>query len=230
MKQHAIHIAKTQKEADRLQEEISNLETELSATGSAKTADEVHVVLDVLSGDMYDLLCVSPNSHRWMIPSVRRTNDREKQSLVTERERQTNAQRTFENDLHELQMRESNLANKLRDKDTLQANIEIMKTDIISFIARLKVDNSFRSLSKMCHNWKLPQELDAKIDTAQGPIDRLEQDHKDVQRELNNKITEAQRLSQDLNMNVDKLDGMNKAVERYDLVPSFCINSLTDLY
>jgi DNA repair protein RAD50 len=64
MKQHAIHIAKTQKEADRLREEISNLETELSATGSTKTADEVHVVLDVLASDMYDFPYVSPNSLR----------------------------------------------------------------------------------------------------------------------------------------------------------------------
>jgi DNA repair protein RAD50 len=54
MKQHAIHITRTQREAERLEEEISALETDLSATGSTKTADEVQIELDVLSGDMYD--------------------------------------------------------------------------------------------------------------------------------------------------------------------------------
>jgi hypothetical protein len=61
----------------------------------------------------------------------------------------------------------------------------------------------------------LTQELDAKIADAQAPIDRLEQEHQQVQAELNNKIAEAQRLSQDLNMSVDRLDNLNKTVERY---------------
>jgi DNA repair protein RAD50 len=54
MKQHAINVARTKKEADRLQEEISSLETELRVTGSTKTADEVQVELDLLTNDMYD--------------------------------------------------------------------------------------------------------------------------------------------------------------------------------
>lgn len=52
MRQHAIQISRTQKEAERLKEEISNLETQLKATGSTKTTDEVKVELDVLSGEM----------------------------------------------------------------------------------------------------------------------------------------------------------------------------------
>jgi DNA repair protein RAD50 len=57
--------------------------------------------------------------------------------------------------------------------------------------------------------------LDTKIADAQAPIDRLEQEHQQVQTELNNKIAEAQRLSQALNMSVDRLDNLNKTVERY---------------
>jgi len=57
MKLHAGHVARTQKEADRLREEISSIESDLKSTGSTKTADEVQVELDALADDMYDLLC-----------------------------------------------------------------------------------------------------------------------------------------------------------------------------
>jgi hypothetical protein len=53
MKQHAGHVTRTQLEANRLQDEISNLETELLATGSTKTADDVQAELDALASDMY---------------------------------------------------------------------------------------------------------------------------------------------------------------------------------
>jgi DNA repair protein RAD50 len=52
-------------------------------------------------------------------------------------------------------------------------------------------------------------------------MERLERDHKQAQGQLNAKITEAQRSSQDLNMNVDRLDSINKAIERYDSLLSF---------
>jgi DNA repair protein RAD50 len=58
------------------------------------------------------------------------------------------------------------------------------------------------------------QELDAKITEAQAPIDRLEEEHHRAQNEFNARIAEAQRLSQELNMNTDKLDSTNKLVER----------------
>jgi DNA repair protein RAD50 len=56
--------------------------------------------------------------------------------------------------------------------------------------------------------------MDAKISEAQVPIDALEVEHQQMQSELNTKITDAQRLSQELNMSVDKLGHTNKAVER----------------
>jgi DNA repair protein RAD50 len=71
---------------------------------------------------------------------------------MTERERQNNALRTFENDLHDLQMRENNLTNQIRDKDTLEASIETMKADIVSFTARLKVVHGFGTSARMSHN------------------------------------------------------------------------------
>jgi len=64
-----------------------------------------------------------------------------------------------------------------------------------------------------------PQELDNKIAEAQAPIDRLDNEHKQVQVELNGKIAEAQRMSQELNISVDKLNTLNKNVERYFCLP-----------
>lgn len=59
------------------------------------------------------------------------------------------------------------------------------------------------------------QELDAKISEAQAPIDALEHEHEQTIVELDSKIREAQRSVQDLNMSIDKLDNLNKVVERY---------------
>ena len=52
LKQHAAAITKNQSEIERLKTEITNLEEELSSTGSTKTADDVQGELDALSNEM----------------------------------------------------------------------------------------------------------------------------------------------------------------------------------
>ena len=47
-----------------------------------------------------------------------------------------------------------------------------------------------------------------------------------MQRDLNLKLNEAQRLSEDLNKASDRLNDMNKNVERYDLVVSIVTTAL----
>ncbi|EGN97896.1 hypothetical protein SERLA73DRAFT_182676 [Serpula lacrymans var. lacrymans S7.3] len=115
---------------------------------------------------------------------------------MTERDRQNNSLRTFEGDLHSMEMREMTLKNQIRDKDTLEERIASMKEEIITLNARSK-------------------ELDSKIAEAQAPIERLDQEHQQAQSELNDKLLEAQRSSQELNVEVDKLENVNKNVERY---------------
>jgi len=66
-------------------------------------------------------------------------NEREKQALVPERERQTKAQRTYENDLHAMEIRENNLTNQIGAKGALEASMKQMKLDIDSFHIRSKV-------------------------------------------------------------------------------------------
>lgn len=82
------------------------------------------------------------------LKKFRRTNDREKQILTTERDRQSNAQRTYENDLHQMQLRETRLTSQIRDKDMLEANIGMVKKEITSCTARLKVVKWFPDQSK----------------------------------------------------------------------------------
>lgn len=138
LKQHAITVSDAHKLVQRLEEEVQNLVTELSATGSSKTADDVQLELDALTQNMcVHFRCYSNRDD--LSFRYRRDNDREKQSLMTERERHNNAQRTFENDLNTMRLREINLTNQIRDKDALETSISQMKQDIITFSARLKV-------------------------------------------------------------------------------------------
>ncbi|KAI0699279.1 hypothetical protein C8T65DRAFT_659755 [Cerioporus squamosus] len=120
-----------------------------------------------------------------------RGNEREKQRLLTDRDTKNNALRTHETELHRLELEESECRNQLRDKDELERRIEEMKAEIAAATTRLK-------------------DLDSRIADAQVPIEKLERDHKELQRELNAKISQAQKASQDLNMSADKLETMNK--------------------
>lgn len=52
LKQQATIIAKTQIEIEELKRSIASLETELSATGSTRTADDVQLELGKLSDEM----------------------------------------------------------------------------------------------------------------------------------------------------------------------------------
>ncbi|OAX38147.1 hypothetical protein K503DRAFT_770797 [Rhizopogon vinicolor AM-OR11-026] len=177
LKQSASTVSRNQSDTERLKTEIGNLEAELSATGTIKTGDDVQSELDVLSNEI-------------------RTNERERQALMTERDRQNQLLRTNESDLHAMEKMENSLSNQIRDKDNMEERIATMTNEITTFNSQLK-------------------ELDTKISDAQAPIDALEHEHEQAMVELDAKIREAQRSVQDLNMNIDKLDNLNKVVERY---------------
>ncbi|KAI0917273.1 hypothetical protein AcW2_007450 [Taiwanofungus camphoratus] len=177
MRQHASLVSRTQKDIERLKREVSDIESELSTTGSTKTPDDLQLELDELSTSI-------------------RANEREKQSLQTERERLANSLRAHESDLNAMQVRESGLKSQIREKSLLQERIQEWKTETTNSNARLK-------------------DLDVKVTDAQAPIEQLEQEYHVTQRELNAKISQAQRASQDLNMSADKMDSINRSIERY---------------
>lgn len=56
MKQHAASVSKATKDIERVGQEIKNLETDLEATGSSRTADDVQNQLNDVSAN----LCVTP--------------------------------------------------------------------------------------------------------------------------------------------------------------------------
>ncbi|KAH9947593.1 P-loop containing nucleoside triphosphate hydrolase protein [Amylocystis lapponica] len=195
LRQHAALVTRTQKDIERLQREIGVLESDLSTTGSTKNTEDVQTELDALSTEI-------------------RANEREKQAVMTERDRVANSLRGYENDLNAMLLRESELKSEIRDKTALEKRAEDMKKEITASTTLVKVRHD-------CHIWKQSltfismKDLDVKIAEAQGPIERLEQEYQTVQRELNAKIAQAQQTSQELNISTDKLDNMNKVVERY---------------
>jgi hypothetical protein len=65
--------------------------------------------------------------------------ERERQALTTEKDRQTSIIRSVENDLHAMRLRESEMANELRDKTALEERVETMKKEIVSITAKMKV-------------------------------------------------------------------------------------------
>ena len=57
---------------------------------------------------------------------------------------------------------------------------------------------------------ELSQNLDGKIADAQAPIEKLDREHQELEREANARIAEFQTMLQDLSASAKRLDGMNK--------------------
>jgi DNA repair protein RAD50 len=52
MKQHSTNVSKTIKDIERINQEVKNLETDLEATGSTRTADDVQNQLNEVSTNL----------------------------------------------------------------------------------------------------------------------------------------------------------------------------------
>ncbi|KAI0702294.1 hypothetical protein BC835DRAFT_1404375 [Cytidiella melzeri] len=129
------------------------------------------------------------------IKAEQKTLERERQTLMAEKDRLQTNLRGFENDLHALQLNLSEVKNQLSHKMQAEQRIGEMKQELTDISATLK-------------------DLGTKIAEADVPIQRLEQEHSQADRELTAKIAKAQRASQELNMSVDKLESLNKTIER----------------
>jgi len=74
-----------------------------------------------------------------------RKNDREKQAINMEVENQTRTSRDLENSLHQMELKELDLVNKIRDKDRLEEDIKRMEHETGDLSSQSKVDyHSFR--------------------------------------------------------------------------------------
>lgn len=109
----------------------------MAVTGSKKTADDVQRELDELSATLwlpFILLVVV-----LLMNYFRRNTEKEKQNLQNERERRNNILRTHETELHQLQLQETELRSKVREKEALQRSIEAMQLEMTSLSNQLKV-------------------------------------------------------------------------------------------
>jgi predicted nucleic acid-binding Zn-ribbon protein len=81
-----------------------------------------------------------------LITECSRSNERERQTLQTEKERAHNALRTHEKDLSDMQLREVNLRSQLKDRDMLEKQVEEMKTEVAAASQNFKVGIRFTLL------------------------------------------------------------------------------------
>jgi len=145
MRQHAASVSKTIKDIERIGQEVKNLETDLEATGSSRTAEDVQSQLNDVSANLF----VVP-SH-FLYYNIRcadfvwrsRSNERERQTLQNEKERAQNALRTHEKDLSDMQLREANLNSRIKDRTMLEKQVEEMKAEVTTASQNLKVRGFF---------------------------------------------------------------------------------------
>jgi DNA repair protein RAD50 len=62
-------------------------------------------------------------------------------------ENQTRVTHDLENNLHQMELEERDLVNKIREKDRLEEDIERMKQEMTNFSSQFKVDD--------CHSFRL---------------------------------------------------------------------------
>lgn len=71
--------------------------------------------------------------------TLSRALDREKTGYTNDRDQQRNQLRRHENELHELQLRESDLKSRVRDQATLEERIKNFREELIQTNSRTKV-------------------------------------------------------------------------------------------
>lgn len=86
---------------------------------------------------------IVPSLRPALTDNGRRSNEREKQLLLADRDNKNATVRTLETKLHRSELDESECRNKLRDKDELERRIEEMRGDIAAANTRLKVRTNF---------------------------------------------------------------------------------------
>ncbi|KAF8505241.1 hypothetical protein BU17DRAFT_57979 [Hysterangium stoloniferum] len=178
LKQHAINVSQIQKDITVLQKDIASLERDLVATGSTRTADDVEQEIDGIQDQI-------------------RTLDREKLNLANERDRSLAGQRNVETELLKHEVEQSELRNKLKDRDMTESRISINRVQLATLNSQAK-------------------DLDAQIAASNAPIVALEEELRQFKFDINIKIKEAQSHAQELNRSVDQMEQINKTIMDYE--------------
>ncbi|THU87035.1 hypothetical protein K435DRAFT_867671 [Dendrothele bispora CBS 962.96] len=130
------------------------------------------------------------------IASDLRSCEKEYQNITKERERQNQTVRNLETDIYDKRFLEKDLRGKLKEKETYELQIEKWRSEITTLTASLKASESH-------------------VAEAQGPIKALESEYEEQRKELDEKISTVSRDGQQLNSSRDKLDMVQKQIEKY---------------
>ncbi|KAL0567094.1 DNA repair protein rad50 [Marasmius crinis-equi] len=174
---NAKAIERLQKEVERLQADIEGIERELSVAGTTRTPDDVQTDIDTVSAEIHEY-------------------EKESRTISADKERMNNLQRSLDHDIHRLQLDERDLQGKVKEKATLEQQIERWKTDIRGLNQNLK-------------------SAEVHVAEAQGPIDVLDSEHQDQDGELQRQLSKEEQRLQDIRFTVDQFKAMNKDIERY---------------
>lgn len=171
LKQQAATVSRNLNDVDRLKAETASLEEELSASGSTKTADDVQMELDALSGEI-------------------RTNERERQAIMTERDRLNSSLRTYEGELHAMEKKENTLSNQIRDKKLTEERIDTMTSEITTLSAKLKELDG-----KIVEAQAPIEHLEQEHQQAQGELNLKISEAQTLSQELNMNVDKLDNIS-----------------------------------
>ncbi|KAJ8080582.1 DNA repair protein rad50 [Marasmius tenuissimus] len=170
-------VERLHKDVEKLQVDIDSSEKELSATGTTRTPDDVQTEIDQVSAEIQKY-------------------EKESRNVSAEKERANNFQRNLDNEIHSLQLQERDLQSKVKEKTTLEQQIEGWKNDIKEMGQSLKL-------------------AEAHVAEAQGPIDALDAEHQEQDADLERQVSLEEQKLQEMRFSADQFKGMNKEIERY---------------
>ncbi|KDQ20852.1 hypothetical protein BOTBODRAFT_124714 [Botryobasidium botryosum FD-172 SS1] len=122
--------------------------------------------------------------------------DRKKHSLAAGKELQTSKMRGHESEMHALQLKGADLDRKLAERNALSEHRDSLRREIALYQTQSK-------------------ELDVKIEASSEPIQHMENQRKEYSSSLNNRITQAQSLAQELNRHVDQFASIGRTIDQY---------------
>ncbi|KAG6890641.1 hypothetical protein C0995_006617 [Termitomyces sp. Mi166 len=176
LKEHTKTITRLRGEVSRAKDDVTNYETELQASGSIKTADDVQRDLDDVTSEL-------------------RSFEREKSQITTERERQKEALRLIENSIHEMEMKEKDLTGEAKEMEKVEKSIAEMQQEIITSTQRtkeldVKIMEARAPIDALEEERRKSQnDMNGKISQAQqaaqefnSSVDKLALTNKDIER------------------------------------------------
>ncbi|TDL22235.1 hypothetical protein BD410DRAFT_272559 [Rickenella mellea] len=205
LRQQSLSMSRLQVDTGRIQQEISDIEERLTASGSVKDIKDVQEDIDKIAESI-------------------RVCERDINTVAAERDRQLGLARTYESELLKMQLDTSNLQSRLRDKSALETRV---KTDLEGVSkanqelkdAESKVSKAQAPLNDLTRQHSESQrQYDERIEKLQKRVeeltrkeDTLKTSSKEIYDYVRNKYS---RALEECNERLDNLASEIKDVER----------------